>query len=1237
MDLLPQMVRRSLRSGVQKTEEDETESEVQMVDILSPIIRRGRLKNRNKKTNQQEELVDQNLKLLDGISDLDGVSEEERNQIVQALLNSRKELSVYHDQHEKKKNEETSFLLESSHSTDDVPSEKQFVNNSKDKIGIEDELAVDETQAPDSFLSTDKEEELWHKMPHKEEAMNCEEVEDGYSCSTQVDIIPKLNEKSIPEIEVMDDEDTQPLESMEGKKPEIESISSPGSEDNGSCVRSWTLDRIESEADKVEPLHRHYRIINGKVKRNPEFPLKMPDKLEYAKAILQMFEIYNRKLREAQTKCGNPLDWGETVKVGQHHTKTIDVKRRGQAIMTMSDSEESSENFVMDTNQTHSVMIEKTQGFKTSDRKAPAATRKNTSKFRINSPDIFEENTFDLVEDGFLITNTGESQLLRMETPKLTDVAELKQKQLDSDIHEDEQNIVAKKSDMDIFEARKINNNGRRRKREMGDAEDLDDFESKIRVTRRQIYARPTVKEIQNFELRQSEKMAWKKDMPKIGFGKSKACNGLSTPDDKKDTKMCIDHENFQVENLENNNSVKATIKKNFFEETDTLIASKAIRKEGTLFPDESMDSQNDAMKFNDGDKKESVLLVEDTQNLDVLEPNMEDGTLDEQSIYTTVVQESQPLNKDEMFPNLQDKTKAKHQTLQRIKKTGTELMCKMKKNFTAVQEKEEVHQGKQEGSQSPVYKKRKLLSQNTYMMEEVSVEKPGVRRLTNRPASRESNSTDPCSQGSSTMLNPVGELYSTQISIIKEKKARNLLTLNQKDMFAKSCTVFELSDSEEEDVVKQIGQGKFPQRERIPRGVSMPIKSKGRGHSQGKKSHFQRNKVLQEFIDYAEDGTVTNVKNTGLDRMVTFTSNPSTETIKSNKKEKDDKDKIKREQHYNRNQGQLQEKKTRLNTGVEIFTDESMDGRPDLSQTDHLLHNSWRQYSEEHSGNLEPGKSKLKLVDCSENKVLGENCKESDAVSNTKVSREPSHATASMEFVGTEEKLEVDQRNTNGFESKVNVKTLQVGTLTSVEKVLSVECRTGQNKNLIQAGTSTNGQGRRGYINRKVLDSGRKTPNDVLEKSTEKCKKQVNKELITCPICGKDFLASQIEAHAATCMDGNQDEGQQQHNRSEARGGAHTPDLEKEASSLMEMCYICDGHFFKGQRYLDHLEGCLEQAKRHQQEVEMKGFKTIYQSVVDKDATSRTTRSRARGNVGAGDKGLLDGIPEAWHKHEGR
>ncbi|KAL3863849.1 hypothetical protein ACJMK2_005577 [Sinanodonta woodiana] len=1255
MEHFPRLVRRkSLRSGVQKpellSEEDETESEIQMVDSLSPITRGGgRLKNRNKKTNQQETVVDRNMKLLDGISDLDGISEVERNQIVQALLNSKKEHSFYNDQHfTEEKNKEGTSLLESDHSTDGVPTDKQLIDNSKGRCWSEDDMAVDETQAPDSVMFTEKEEQLWHKMPDKEEPMNCEEEEkeDG---SNQVDSTTKLSEKSIPEVEVMDDKSTQPLESMESNEPEIENISSPSSEETRCSVRPWTLDKIESEADKVEPLHRHYRIVNGKVKKNPEFPLKTLDKLEYAKAILQMFEIYNRKLREAQTKCGNPLDWGETVKVGQHHTTTIDVKRRGQAIMTVSDSEESD-----DTNQKHSIMIEGMHGFRTEERKATASTRINTNKSRI--PDIFEENTFDLLEDGFYNKKTVESQMLRKETEKLTDLVEQKQKHFGPDIREDDLNIVDKKSDMDLFEAQKINNKGRRRKREIGDAE--DDFEPKTRVTRRQNYARPVVKENQNFEILQSEEMACKKGMSKAGFGKSKAMeagNGLSAPYDKKDTKKCIDHENLQVESLEKNNSVQATVNKDFFEEMENLNASKVSARKGNLIPDESMNPQNKTSKFNYGNWKESgILLVEDTQDIGVSETCMDNKTLDEEGIYSTVVQDSQPQDEDEPSPILQNKTKGKHhQTVQRIKQTGAELVCKMKKFFTTVLDKEEGRQDKQEGSQSPVYKKRKLLSQNTCMFEEESVAKPGVQRLLNRPVSHESNSTDPCSQGSSTMLNPVGELYSTQISIIKEKKARNALTLNHKNVSSKSCTVFEFSDSEEEDVVKQIGHGKLPERERTQRRVSMPIKAKGKGHSQDKKSSFQGNEaeVVQEFIDYTKDGNVVKAKKTGMDRMFCFTSNPNREALKSNKKEKRAKDKSNGEQQCHINKGQLYEKKTRTNTvisedKIEIFTDEeSMDGRPDLSKTNHLPQNSWSQYSEEHSCNIKPGKAKLKLVDCSEKKVLSEG---SEAVSNFKASRDQNHDAASMS--GTEEKLEVDQRDKNGFERKVNIKPF--GTLTSVEKVLSVESRTGQNRDLIQAGTSATGQnrdfiqagtsatgqGRRGYINGKVGDSGRKTPNDAIEKSTEELKKQVNKECVTCPICGEDFLASQIEAHAATCMDGDQNEGQQhRHKKSEARARAHTPELENEASSLKEICYICDGRFYKGQRYQDHLDGCLEQAKRRQQEVEIKGFKTTFQSDVEKDAvTSRTTRSRARGHVGGGDKGLLGELAEAWNKHEG-
>ena len=60
------------------------------------------------------------------------------------------------------------------------------------------------------------------------------------------------------------------------------------------------------------------------------------------KAILQLFDTYAKNLRAAQAKLQERMPWGVPIKSGQHQSRTIDMKRRGQEsqYMLLSDSEE---------------------------------------------------------------------------------------------------------------------------------------------------------------------------------------------------------------------------------------------------------------------------------------------------------------------------------------------------------------------------------------------------------------------------------------------------------------------------------------------------------------------------------------------------------------------------------------------------------------------------------------------------------------------------------------------------------------------------------------------------------------------------------------------------------------------------------------------------------------------------------------------------------------------------------
>jgi hypothetical protein len=84
-------------------------------------------------------------------------------------------------------------------------------------------------------------------------------------------------------------------------------------------------------------------------------PLYAPDvrKVEnWSKVILQVFEIYHRKLFHLQSKSQTYLEKGGPVKVGRHAEKTIDLKRRGQQELEMFNSGEDGDDveLVMENN-----------------------------------------------------------------------------------------------------------------------------------------------------------------------------------------------------------------------------------------------------------------------------------------------------------------------------------------------------------------------------------------------------------------------------------------------------------------------------------------------------------------------------------------------------------------------------------------------------------------------------------------------------------------------------------------------------------------------------------------------------------------------------------------------------------------------------------------------------------------------------------------------------------------------
>ncbi|XP_046573878.1 uncharacterized protein LOC124281916 isoform X2 [Haliotis rubra] len=68
---------------------------------------------------------------------------------------------------------------------------------------------------------------------------------------------------------------------------------------------------------------------NDTSRRNYYAPVSA-DHISYTKVIIQLFDIYFRKLSKEQVKADSYIEWGESVKPGRHMTRTIDAKGRGQ-------------------------------------------------------------------------------------------------------------------------------------------------------------------------------------------------------------------------------------------------------------------------------------------------------------------------------------------------------------------------------------------------------------------------------------------------------------------------------------------------------------------------------------------------------------------------------------------------------------------------------------------------------------------------------------------------------------------------------------------------------------------------------------------------------------------------------------------------------------------------------------------------------------------------------------------
>ncbi|XP_021375974.1 uncharacterized protein LOC110464836 isoform X2 [Mizuhopecten yessoensis] len=116
-----------------------------------------------------------------------------------------------------------------------------------------------------------------------------------------------------------------------------------GSSGEPDITRKDSSSSQESDFYDVPALRRHYRRAK---KVTQKYPLYAPDPgsvLSYTTVILQLMEIYSRKLTEAQAKAAEMIAWGEPVKCGRHVENTLDFAPTNRSRQNMYKAESSEE------------------------------------------------------------------------------------------------------------------------------------------------------------------------------------------------------------------------------------------------------------------------------------------------------------------------------------------------------------------------------------------------------------------------------------------------------------------------------------------------------------------------------------------------------------------------------------------------------------------------------------------------------------------------------------------------------------------------------------------------------------------------------------------------------------------------------------------------------------------------------------------------------------------------------
>lgn len=130
----------------------------------------------------------------------------------------------------------------------------------------------------------------------------------------------------------------------------------------------------------------------------------------WTRVILQVFEIYHRKLFHLQSKSQTYLEQGEPVKAGRHAEKTIDVKRRGQQEAEMFNSVEEEDvefatvnnangQFCLNENSTDLTTNPANKDGRTGAGKQTRPLKLTKPRRKANKDKDEEKNVFDFVEN----------------------------------------------------------------------------------------------------------------------------------------------------------------------------------------------------------------------------------------------------------------------------------------------------------------------------------------------------------------------------------------------------------------------------------------------------------------------------------------------------------------------------------------------------------------------------------------------------------------------------------------------------------------------------------------------------------------------------------------------------------------------------------------------------------------------------------------------------------------------